>query len=300
MKAPAYFGRVYKLEVGSSGEILTLDSSTTDTTNPAQIVFSVDQTPNSNISYATITIYGLMKKHREAVYKEYDKVRLTAGYQETFGVIFEGGISNVSIERDGVDVVVRLYCRSAASTWETAYVNQSFGANTPQLDIIKAVAASFGLPVEINGDFSRLTPAIKGLTISSGSRAKLTELSRSFGFSWIVLNDKVVVTKSGATRNSVVNYEYSATSGMIGSPRITRPGADIDVLLNPKILPGDLFTITAETGVFTFNSVFYENFPSTIGVGTYRALALSHRGDFYGDSWVTSIEGVNPNGPFNG
>lgn len=292
-----YFGRVYKLEIGAGGNVRTFDgfpAGPSSTRAPAQIRFLVDQTPAAEHSYAEITLYGLSWASRQAVYREYEAVRLTAGYRERFGVIFNGEIKNVEIGREGPEAFVRLYCQSAAKQWPTAYINQSFGANTPALDIIRTVAATFGLPVEIVGDFSQLPRAIKGLTLSQGSKSALADLARSHGFTWFVENGRLVIWKHGATRPGNKSFKYALSSGLVGTPEITYRGVNATVLLDPLIRPGDLFEVEAETARLTTSSIYHQRLPATYGRGQQQVVSLKHEGDFYGDRWQTTLEGRRP------
>lgn len=294
---PDYFGRVYKLEVGNAGEVLTIDGfPAAGNEAPAQVQFTVTQTPQAHRSYAEITVFGLKKSTRERAYNEFELVTLQAGYQNRYGTIFKGQIENIEIGRDGADSFIKLFCQSATQEWPDAFVGKSWGENTPAIDIIRDVAGTFGLPVEIVGEFGNLPKAILGRTLLSSGRSAMNELARNYQFSWFIENERMIVIKDGAEREGQERPKYSPMMGLIGTPQVTQIGVDVNVLMDPVIRPGNLFDVESETGELTFNGVYYQTFPRTLGTGTFQAVSMVHEGDFYGDTWQTSIEGVRPGG----
>lgn len=288
-----YFGRVYKLELGDGQDIITYDGFPDgEDKHPAQIEFSIDQTPAAERSYSEITVTGVRKERRKSIYERFSKARLTAGWREGFGVIFNGAIENVELGRDGPNTFIKLFCQSAASEWPTAVINRAFGKGTPYVNIIRTVASTFGVPVEFVGDFNSLPKAVNGLTLSRSSRQALLELAETFEFEFLLENGRLIIVKDGASRQDRGMSEYSAVTGLIGSPELTMRGVNIDVLMDPYVRPKDEFKLNAVTGQLNFNGIYYQSFPDINGIGSYQANAIVHKGDFYGDTWQTSIEGL--------
>ena len=81
---------------------------------------------------------------------------------------------------------------------------------------------------------------------------------------------------------------------MVGSPQILIQGVDVKTKLNASILPGDTVDIQAETRQFAFSGVYEYQMERdlTAGNGLYSVLGVKHEGDFYGDTWDTSVSGV--------
>jgi hypothetical protein len=289
-----YFNRVYRLEVASNETILTLDGFPAKGKAPAQIRFTINQSPNAEHSIAEITIFGLRKERRQAIYQEFDTVRLVAGYAEAFGSIFSGEIRNVELGREGPESIVKLFCVSSARKWESAYINRSFGAGTPQIDIIRAVALTLASQVEVIGDFSALPKAIKGRTLSQDSKSAMRELAQSFEFEWMSENDRIILVKNGSVRTDSDIHSYTPITGLIGSPSVTQKGIDIEVLMNPFIRPWDQFECKSTNAKLTFNGVYYQSPIQVTAKGIHHVVSLTHDGDFYGDTWRTKIEGVKP------
>ncbi len=291
-----YFGRVYELTIGTGdGFVRTFNGFKTDNNEPLQITFSIDQTPSSHRAYGEITIYGLNRESRQQILERFTEVSLVAGYRDSYSNIFTGEIENVAIGRSGPDTFVKLFCQTSVKRWASVFVNRRFDANTPQIDIIRFVAESFGLPVDVVGDFSDLPRALKGKTVSRDAKYWLNEAAGLYNFRWLIQADgRVTITKLDAPRPDAVTYSYTPATGLIGSPEITQQGVNIEVLLNPLIRPNDLYTVDSETGDLSFNGVYYQRmkFPKTNGESTNSVLSIRHEGDFYGDTWQTSLEGI--------
>jgi len=284
--------RVFKLEVGDSGQLLTVDGFGEE---PAQIRFRVGMHADSYLQVAEISIYGLSAENRRLLYERYTDVRLTAGYRNRFAQIFTGTIYNVSIGRDGPEVYNTLYCRSVGNVWANASVNKSWGNSTPAREIISDVALTFGYPVQFIGNFDDLPRAINGMTISEDSKAAMRSLARNYSFTWTIENNQMIIARLGEGRPGADSiFRISADSGMVGSPRIRERGIDVTLKMNPAIRPQDTVEVENATGELVFNNPNAATFPDTIGVGRYLVRGVSHVGDYYGDMWDTILEGWNP------
>ena len=296
-----YFGRVYKLEVElNNGDIKTYGGipKPGDDYRPLQIQFMIDQSPNAMRAKAEITLYGLNRESRKAVYEQGRKMTLTAGWPEKHGVIFIGSLENVELGRSGPDTFIKIFGNSVTESWREATISQTFGRNTPQKDIIRAVAETFSLPVDFVGDFDSLTPALLGKTVDKESSiAVMNGMARSFDFTWQINNGRTVIVKGGAS-NEGEPIAYKPTNGIIGTPEITDKGVNIDVLLNPFVRPYDTYTVESETGAISVSGVYYKrrDFPKTNGESINRVVSMVHEGDFYGDIWQTKLEGMRPGG----
>ncbi len=289
------FGREYELTISTPGGLIRrFDGRTTTDHAPLQIQFTVDQSPISERAHGEITVFGLNRSSRKAIYSQFASVVLKAGYRGEIGTIFAGAIENVEVGRDGPNTFVKLYCQSGAENWQSATINKGFGPNTPQKEIILAVAETFGFPVEFVGNFDDLPRAQKGMTYGQkDSKYVMRQLAESFEFTWFVSLGEMLVVKDGGTRADIQRFRYKPTNGLIGSPEITQLGVNANVLLNPAIRPYDQYTIESETGRLTFNGIYYkrQEFPKTDGEGTNEVISLVHEGDFYGDTWQTSLDG---------
>lgn len=286
------WGKVYRLQVGDDYEVLTVDGFGD---NAAQIQFRVESHADSYIQNAEFTVYGLSREQRRRFYERYTSVSFVAGYENSYGEIFNGTIYNVGIGRDGPEVFVRLYCRAVNETWEKASINKSWGKGTPALEIIRGVAQTFGYPLEFVGDFSDLPKTLKGTTFSESSKSAMRKLANNYSFSWNIYGGSMTIARLGASRqgNNAI-YTISAETGMVGTPRVTQYGIDVTSRMNINISLYDNVEVENSTAEIVVNNPNAASFPDTIGAGIYLTRGVTHSGDYEGDSWETTIKGWAP------
>ncbi len=285
------FGRNYRLTIKSGEDELIYEP-------PMQIRFSVDILPGNAGGIAEITLYGTAPKTRDSIYAKFDRLSLAAGYGDQAGLIFAGDIINIETGRDGVDKYIKFYARPTGQAQASAFVSKSWGAGTPQIDIIRDVAESLLLPVEFIGDFSDLPRALKGRSMCTSSIACMKELAKLHGFTWFMGANRLMIIRIrdgvAETRAQKEPHIISTDRGMVGSPQILIEGIEVTTKLDPSIIPDDTIDVRASTRNFAFSEVYalkMERDP-TAGNGLYRVLGVRHQGDFYGQAWDTSINGV--------
>jgi len=284
-------GRTYRLVLKSGDEELVYEP-------PMQIRFHVDMKGGSSGATADVTVYGLSRKSRKLIFQQFDKLSLSAGYGDKRGLLFDGVIRNVETGREGSDQYIRFYAIAAGREQLLAYVNRSWGANTPKAEIIRDVAEAMLLPVEFIGDFSDLPPAIKGAVISKPAISALDELASLHSFAWIRTPNRLTIIRiypdGGRASRNGPPHPVSAENGMVGSPQILINGVEVKILLNAAITPADRIVVNAETRNFAFSGVYLAEMPQdrTGGNGLYTVVDMTHQGDFYGDTWVTSMRGI--------
>lgn len=284
-------GRNYRLTIKSGDDELIYEP-------PMQIRFSVDVKAGNSGSLAEITLYGASEKMRNAIYARFDAITLAAGYGDHVGLIFAGEVINLETGREGAESYIKFYARPTGQAQANAFISKSWGANTPQLDIIREVAETLLLPIEFIGDFSDLPRAFKGRTLCTPSTTCMDELAEIHGFDWFLGSNRLTIirrNKDGTrAENSAKPHVISAETGMVGSPQILIRGVAVKTKLNARIVPGDNVDIQAATRKFAFDKVYYHEMKRdpTGGNGIYYALGVRHDGDFYGDTWDTTIEGI--------
>lgn len=285
------FGRNYRLTIKSGADELVYEP-------PMQVRFSIDIWPGNAGGVAEITLYGASRDTRKAIYAKFDSIALSAGYGERVGLLFSGDIINIEIGREGVDKYIKFYARPSGQAQAGAFISKSWGANTPQIDIIREIAESLLLPVEFIGDFSDLPRALKGRSMCRSSIDCMNEMAELHGFTWFMGANRLVIirTKGGiaAETRQGEPHVISAATGMVGSPQILIQGVDVKTKLNASIIPGDTVDIQAETRQFAFSGVYEYQMDRdpTGGNGLYSVLGVKHEGDFYGDTWDTLVSGV--------
>lgn len=285
------FGRNYRLSIKNGADELVYEP-------PMQIRFSVDIWAGNSGGVSEITLYGASPDTRNAIYAKFDSISLAAGYGERMGLIFAGDIVNIETGRDGVDKYIKFYARPTGQAQAEAFISKSWGANTPQIDIIREVAESLLLPVVFIGDFSDLPRALKGRTVCTSSASCMNELAKLHGFTWFMGANRLMIIRVrdgvAATAKPGEPHIISAETGMVGSPQVLIQGIEVKTKLNASIIPDDTVDVRADTRNFAFSGVYeyqMERNPAG-GDGLYRVLGVKHEGDFYGSAWDTSVSGV--------
>ncbi|WP_233967587.1 phage protein [Pectobacterium polaris] len=281
------FGRDYLITISSSSGRGTLTFAP-----PMQVIFSVSHTPGNKTGKAKITIYGTSKGTRWDIFNKYDTVEIKAGYQGNCGLIYRGQIFNRSTQREGVATTLTLYCFCNGKKMASAFIAHTWGENTPAIEIIRGTAATFGLPMEIIGDFSDLPPAIQGKTLMAMTKDAMDALERIYDFKWWLKTDGVAIIRNGAEKPGkpkVIDINH----GMEGIPRIYMNYVEVDVRLDHVITPGDVILVYSEHEQLGFSEMYRTNMQAYSRAFRNKSRlvveSVDHIGNFWRDDWTTTI-----------
>ncbi|MDE8753696.1 hypothetical protein PZA22_23810 [Pectobacterium polaris] len=281
------FGRDYLITISSSSGRGTLTFAP-----PMQVIFNVSHTPGNKTGKAKITIYGTSKGMRWDIFNKYDTVEIKAGYQGNCGLIYRGQIFNRSTQREGVATTLTLYCFCNGKKMSSAFIAHTWGENTPAIEIIRGTAATFGLPMEIIGDFSDLPPAIQGKTLMAMTKDAMDALERIYDFKWWLKTDGVAIIRNGAEKPGkpkVIDMNH----GMEGIPRIYMNYVEVDVRLDHVITPGDVILVYSEHEQLGFSEMYRTNMQAYSRAFRNKSRlvveSVDHIGNFWRDDWTTTI-----------
>ncbi|PWD71495.1 hypothetical protein DF215_06100 [Pectobacterium versatile] len=257
-----------------------------------QVIFNVSHTPGNKTGKAKITIYGTSKGMRWDIFNKYDTVEIKAGYQGNCGLIYRGQIFNRSTQREGVATTLTLYCFCNGKKMSSAFIAHTWGENTPAIEIIRGTAATFGLPMEIIGDFSDLPPAIQGKTLMAMTKDAMDALERIYDFKWWLKTDGVAIIRNGAEKPGkpkVIDMNH----GMEGIPRIYMNYVEVDVRLDHVITPGDVILVYSEHEQLGFSEMYRTNMQAYSRAFRNKSRlvveSVDHIGNFWRDDWTTTI-----------
>jgi len=297
------FDRVAQLIVGQSGKqgILIKD---------LRFTFNIEKTASETLNKSTVRIYNLNPDSRKLVETPNNAVILKAGYAQDIGAltIFVGIVRRSLTVREGCDWITELELDDGLIAYRDSKFSLSFAPGVAGIDVLKAVASKFGLPVcPLPADIvAKAYPT--GFSFVGKAREAMARVCAYLGLEWSIQNQEIQIIKKGGhvKRTAIV---ISPESGMIGSPaleaktmgekaaaaqgittnsagvvkkqsdkklasgkepkeRLEIQGYRVRSLLQPTLLPG---------GVVQIKSAGIDNF--------FKIEKITHTGDTQGKEW---------------
>ena len=274
-----------------------------------RIKFLVDQACVNKPTTAEITVYNVSKSTIDKIpaptnQATRDKniiVTLEGGYQSNHAIIFQGELWWKTTGRENeTDTYLTLVCASGSRNQNYAVVNASIPKGATQQDILNIVAKSMsdkGVSVA-NKPTLMATQLPRGKVIYKMSRDAMQGIADTNNFDWYIgTNGLVAVQKDNSFDPNTEAIVLNATSGMVGRPKLTTIGVDVECLMNPLIDVGTIVQINN-------GQIIRENYDTTMGAvrenyhrtnlyegadGFYRVIARQHVGDTRGNDWYTSL-----------
>lgn len=250
-----------------------------------RIRFSVKRSDAQTPNAAEIRVYNLAPNTVRQIRDEFTRVILQAGYEENFGVIFDGDIKQVKFGREGgTDTYVDIAAGDGDAAYNFAVVNTTLAAGARQSDQIRAALAPMaerGVAAGyIDTTDDRALP--RGKAMFGMSRDYLRRSADTTATTWSIQDRKVqFVKRTGLLPGQAV--ALSSATGLVGVPEVTNDGVYIRSLLNPLLVIGGQVQVSG----------------STDADGIYRILVVEHTGDTHGNEWYSTITGllVDPSAP---
>lgn len=250
-----------------------------------RIRFSVKRSDAQTPNAAEIRVYNLAPNTVRQIRDEFTRVILQAGYEENFGVIFDGDIKQVKFGREGgTDTYVDIAAGDGDAAYNFAIVNTTLAAGARQSDQIRAALAPMaerGVAAGyIDTTDDRALP--RGKAMFGMSRDYLRRSADTTATTWSIQDRKVqFVKRTGLLPGQAV--ALSSATGLVGVPEVTNDGVYIRSLLNPLLVIGGQVQVSG----------------STDADGIYRILVVEHTGDTHGNEWYSTITGllVDPSAP---
>lgn len=274
--------------------------------------FNIEKTSSETLNNSTLRIYNMNRTTRAMVETPNNALILKAGYTEDVGLktIFVGIVRRSLTVREGTDWITELELDDGLISYQASKISATFSPGASGIDVLRAVASSFNLPVRPlpDGIPAKTYPA--GFSALGRSREAMNKVCNYLGLEWSIQNQEVQILKKGgvAKRTAVL---ISANTGMIGSPakeaktlsdkaaakrgittnsagvikrnkenadgeideRLEVQGYKVESMLQPTIEPGGLVKVESE-GI---NGSFF------------RVERLSHVGDTGGGEWKTDL-----------
>ena len=280
-----YLRKVRLKALGKNGGLLINHTTWQESPADLKIEFDVLKGITSTENPATIKIWNLSEKHRNALGKELDDIELEAGYMppsgsDNVGVIFKGQIRDVQHKREGADIVTYLTNGEGDKAFREATISKTYKAGTE----VKTVVEDLYKELEKEGidrgewKFPEDIPKFKRPYAAVGSaKDQFDLLSRGYNFYWSVQNGVCEIIPGDGTIGTIVHI--TPNSGLIGTPTITDNGVKAVVMLNPEIRPNRKVKIESQT--LEMNSQG----------GEYRVSEARYSGDNHNGDFIVAITG---------
>lgn len=260
-------------------------------------VFDVEVRSGDSLSLADIRLYNLSE---DTGIDQRSSVLFRAGDESVEDVIFMGYVTNSFRERQpgSTDTALRLICKSGAPTGDRGSIQKSFGKGTSVVDVVRALAQSWPIPLDIDvSHFSDDPLLVSGFVTDGDIPAALDDLAYAYGFIWVQELGRLVVTKPNMERSVVGTLQVNQYTGMVGMPEVTRGpnglGVYVSTRLNPFVKLNSKIDVQSKYSTFNTGNLYIQELTGeAAATGLYNVFGLHHRGDTHGDLWVTDIDGI--------
>ncbi|WP_315384779.1 phage protein [Microvirgula aerodenitrificans] len=256
-------------------------------------------TPNT----ASIRVYNVSDKTARSIQSsgEFNRVRLEAGYEDSFGVIFDGTITQVRIGRESqTDTYVDLSVADGDSAYNFAIINKSLAAGSTadeQVDVLASAMEPHGVTQGYRPELSQ-NKLPRGKVMFGGARDYLSSIMRDQEAKWSIQNGKMTIIPFDNFIPSEA-IEITSETGMIGLPESTIGGLNLSVLINPRIRIGTLVHLNnSSIQKYEYSSGVKQsagNSKTSLGGakinddGLYYVMVSEYVGDTHGQEWYSRL-----------
>lgn len=275
-----------------------------------RIKFSVKRSDTSTPNMADIRVYNLSADLAQSMLTVLNPAPLTtgrgrvilqAGYEDNYGVIFQGNIYQVIVGRESAtDTFVDIIAGDGSTAYNYAIVNTTIGAGSTQVDQVNAVVGAMtpkGVTAGHIGDLPN-TQLPRGKVMFGNARNYARSVAQTTGKTWSIQNEKItfVPLKSYLPGTAV---KITSATGMIGTPQQTYEGVNVKCLLNPKIRVGGLIQLDNKSiQRFKINLAVKPgsgaNIPAPVTAdGYYYVYITEYTGDTRGVDWYVTVLCLN-------
>ena len=274
-----------------------------------RIRFLVDQACVGKPTTAEITVYNLSQETidmipgptNQEIRNKNILVTLEGGYQSNHSIIFQGELWWKTVGQENeTDSYLTLVCASGSRNQNYAVVSASIKKGATQQDILNVVAKSMtekGVSMA-NKPTLMGTKLPRGKVIYKMTKDAMQGIADTNNFDWYIgTNGLVAVPKDSSYDPNTQAIVLNIATGMLGRPKMTTIGVNVECLMNPLIDVGSIIQIDNHT-------IIRENYETSVGAtmqnfsrtdlyegtnGIYRVIARQHIGDTRGQDWYTSI-----------
>lgn len=293
-----------RFSVEINGETFLSPLGATDYSGRAfRVTFRTQSNYTEALGLLDLKIYNLAEstkviKHTKATPAI---LRLSAGYEDNFGPIFNGYIKAVFREREETNIVTHILCTSGYATARTP-ISVSFGRNSDIITVIQGVCKAAGYNTDIDADqFKNRQVFGRGYVANGDFTEVMKNLAAQFDFGWAydaVRSSTIVIDGNTKTRKGAL-IEVNRTTGLIGYPEASGDNTDTftdwTMRLSPQVRLGMTANLKSKFATFNTGNMYFLDADMTHGFNTdgkYKIMTISHEGDSWGQTWTTQIKGM--------
>lgn len=232
------FGRALRLEVGNDSEGILIEN--------LRVTFDIQKGNVKHPNKATITIFNLKESNRyKLATKVWTYARLSVGYglsNITYQLIFEGNITRVNDQRNGMDIQTVFECGDGREAFTNSFVSTTMAKGATYDDVIDECLGQMDGIQEGYISVDKDTAFTRGRTLYGQVSNVLDGVAKANNAVWSIQDGKLTIIPNDAVNDSDAII-LSASSGMIGAPKGTDKGLEVSANLNPTFSIGGLIQV---------------------------------------------------------
>lgn len=246
-------------------------------TNPITMRFSVNRTLFADINSMDVELYNLAPDTYNALFFDYFNTKrrtiiLEAGYKgQELSIIFIGDVWSCYTSRQGSDIITKIHALVGLRSLQVQ--TDATLANISRNQILTKAANDMMMDIEIySGEDTKFT---RPVSLEGNSMGIIQKYSDNNAF---IDNGKIIVLNDRDVFNGEVVL-INDESGLLGVPRHEDALLSVDIILEPRILIGQLIEI---------QSRIMSEFE-----GQYKVYGIKHEGiisDAISSSATTTLE----------
>jgi hypothetical protein len=257
------------------------------------------QTPNT----ADVHIFNLSDSTANLVQREFSYISIQAGYQNNYGLIFQGTVKQVRKGRlDQKDSYLDVTAADGDEAYNFAPAIGSLSAGSSRQDywaFLNKAMLPYGLTAGPMPPFLSSNGSVRGRVFCGMARDELRKFANDQGCVWSIQDGQMtLIQKTGYVGGRVPLI--SPQSGLIGVPEQTQNGIFIRTLLNPRLKIGQLIQLQqnvvnqarmdmTNSDVAQWGNYNLQHGAKVAGDGVYYVMVAEHTGDTRGNPWYTDL-----------
>jgi hypothetical protein len=280
------FIRKCELVLSGSGSAISFDN--------LKIAFTIKRSDTQSPNEAEIKIYNLSDETINRARKEFTEVRLSAGYQENYGTIFDGTIRQVKVGKEnGTDNFLHVFCSDGDEFYNNAVINLTMAAGSTPNDHIAALIDGIakGSIADIKGN-----GLPRGKVMYGMNKDYLRQVADGTDNTWSIQNGKMQIVPRGGVSNAPAVI-LNSKSGLIGTPTQENGGIKVRCLINPMLSIGgrvyinqeDIEAATIQTINKKDKNALIDKPASFSSDGYYKLIQVEYVGDTFGNDWYCDL-----------